>query len=219
VNSLVRVTGPAATCDLVSLDDARAELGTKKKDDRKLKGWITDASTFVADYLGRTLATETVTETFRLHGWPGRMGGSVDHVRDHARLRLSRFPLISVGSIVVDNVTLAPDLDWESDDDAGFLFRLDNLGNRMGWYGQRIVVTYTAGYDLPDGIDRPIRQACMILLRHRLKAGDRDLTVRAENVPGVLETQYWVGGLPGDNAAIPPEAAALLAVYRELRVD
>ena len=46
----------------------------------------------------------------------------------------------------------------------------------------------------------------------------RDPTIRAENVSGVIDTQYWVGGMPGENAAMPPEAAALLNPYREVRI-
>jgi hypothetical protein len=103
------------------------------------------------------------------------------------------------------------------DPEPALLYRLGTVGTGAGWYGAVIAVTYAAGYALPDDQPRPIGQACLLLLRHRW-TGDRDPTIRAENVSGVIDTQYWVGGLPGENAAMPPEAAALLNPYRELRI-
>jgi hypothetical protein len=156
----------------------------------------------VVDYLGRPLTLETVFETFRPPGGTFRGGGFPNHPRDANMLRLSRYPVTSVASVVIDGTSLG----------------LGPVGTRAGWYGAVIAVTYVAGYSLPDDLPRPIGQACLLLLRHRWMTGDRDPTIRAENVSGVIDTQYWVGGMPGENAAMPPEAAALLNPYRELRI-
>jgi hypothetical protein len=172
----------------------------------------------VVDYLGRPLALETVVETFRPPGGTFRGGGFLDHPRDADLLRLSRYPVTSISSVVIDGTALDPAADWEIDAEPALLYRLGPFGTLAGWYGAVIAVTYAAGYALPDDLPRPIGQACLLLLRHRWMTGDRDPTIRAENVSGVIDTQYWVGGMPGENAAMPPEAAALLNPYRELRI-
>jgi hypothetical protein len=203
---------------LTTLATAREELGAKRKDDDKLRRWITVASAGVVDYLGRPLALETVAEIFRPPGGTYRGGGSLDHPRDADVLRLSRHPVASIVSVVIDGTALDPASDWELDAEPALLYRVGPFGIRAGWYGAVIAVTYAAGYALPDDLPRPIGQACLLLLRHRWMTGDRDPTIRAENVSGVIDTQYWVGGMPGENAAMPPEAAALLNPYRELRI-
>jgi hypothetical protein len=119
--------------------------------------------------------------------------------------------------VVIDGTALDPASDWEMDPEPALLYRLGSFGNRAGWYRAIIAVTYAAGYSLPEDLPRPIGQACL-LPRHRWMTGDRDPTIRAENVSGVMDTQYWVGGIPGENAAMPPEAAALPKPYRELRI-
>jgi hypothetical protein len=116
--------------------------------------------------------------------------------------------------VVIDGTALDP----AADPEPALLYRPGQFGTRGGWYGAVIAVTYAAGYALPDDLPRPIGQACLLLLRHRWMTGDRDPTIRAENVSGVIDTQYCVGGLPGENAAVPPEAAALLNPYRGLRI-
>jgi hypothetical protein len=217
MKSIVTVLATAPSYDLTTLATAREELGAKRKDDAKLRRWITDASAGVMDYLGRPLALETVIETFRPAGGAYRGGGLLDHPRDANVLRLSRYPITSISSVAIDGTALDPASDWELDPEPALLYRLGTVGTGAGWYGAVIAVTYAAGYALPDDQPRPIGQACLLLLRHRW-TGDRDPTIRAENVSGVIDTQYWVGGLPGENAAMPPEAAALLNPYRELRI-
>ena len=118
------------------------------------------------DYLGRPLTLETVFETFRPPGGTFRGGGFPNHPRDANMLRLSRYPVTSVASVVIDGTSLG----------------LGPVGTRAGWYGAVIAVTYVAGYSLPDDLPRPIGQACLLLLRHRWMTGDRDPTIRAENV-------------------------------------
>jgi hypothetical protein len=218
MKSIVTVLATAPSYDLTTLATAREELGAKRKNDAKLRRWITDASAGVVDYLGRPLALETVVETFRPPGGTYRGNGSLDHPRDAEVLRLSRYPVTSVSSVVIDGTELDPASDWEMDPEPALLYRLGPFGTRAGWYGAVIAVTYAAGYALPHDLPRPIGQACLLLLRHRWMTGDRDPTIRAENVSGVIDTQYWVGGMPGENAAVPPEAAALLNPYRELRI-
>jgi hypothetical protein len=39
-----------------------------------------------------------------------------------------------------------------------------------------------------------------------------------QGLSGVTNTQYWVGGLPGDNAAAAAKAAALLSSNRQVRI-
>jgi hypothetical protein len=38
--------------------------------------------------------------------------------------------------------------------------------------------------------------------------------LRTEGEPGIGQMQYWVGAMPGQNGALPPEIQALVDPYR-----
>ena len=98
----------------------------------------------------------------------------------------------------------------------GMLYRLSAGGTPLSWYGSETIVTYTAGYDLLDDLPPEVEQACLIMMKHRWSSRSRDPLLRQISVPGVQEETYWVGGI-GENAAVPPEAAGLLAQHIDMR--
>jgi hypothetical protein len=105
VRSTVTVTVPAASTALTTLAAITAELGLGADvSTNTVQQMIARASRAISGFLGRPLARETVVETFRdVEGW--RM------------LLLSRTPVSSIASVVVDGATLAPS-DYELAGDA-----------------------------------------------------------------------------------------------------
>lgn len=206
MRSSLTVLTAATSTDLTTLATAKEELDiTTRKLDIKLKRWITDASADCLDYLNRTLALERVSETFFMD--PGA---------NNTGLLLSRRPVSLVESVTISPASTVLDItSWHVEPASGLLYRLDLAARRRMWNTAMVTVVYSGGYAKPADLPRPIERACLLLLRMRYASGDRDPTVKSEDIPGVLNTQYWVGGV-GDNAAIPPEAAARLDPYREV---
>ena len=205
---LVVVT-PASITKLAQLDAIKTELElSSTADDFWLNDQIDKASTQILGYLGRVLATETVTETFRPEY-------SVD------ALSLARWPVQSITSIVVDGDALAT-TDYEADLSVGTLWRLTTNDRRKHWAALKTVVTYVAGYKLPgEGArDLPfdIERACIDLVKLRYHARGRDPLLRGQEHDGVGSETYWVGGA-SDGGAMPPDIRALLDPHREMLVS
>lgn len=198
--------------DLTTLSAVRTQLkisGTGE--DEYLQEQIKNVSAIICTYLNiatatdgsRTLARQTITETFRKEG--------------HGKLLLSRYPATSITSVVEDGVTLDPS-NYELDGSTGTLQRL-NDDEPWVWSCRKIVVTYVAGYVMPGEDDRTlpkdIEDAAIGLIKTARSARTRDPSVKGEEIPGVLRTDYWVGSV-GDVGHIPPDIASKLDQYRNV---
>jgi hypothetical protein len=180
---MLTVTAPAATYDLTTVEAVKAELRLEtKKWDELLFGFIHEQSRIVADECNRVFAKETVTETFRL-----------DCAR--AELVLRRYPNIVMGALTEDGTALTA-ADYEIDDEAGLLYRLSD-DVRIAWPSLKIVMSYTAGYELLDGLPEPIERTCKEFVKAAWFAARRDPSVKSEDIPGVYRVEYWIGDLPG----------------------
>lgn len=189
---MLTVITPAPTHDLTSLSTVKAELGvTDRAEDGKLLGYIEQASDVIANHCNRTFALETVTETIR------NSGGS-------CFLLLERYPIVSVASVTENGTPIDPD-DYEINGDDGTIMRLCG-GRPVRWATGKIVVTYSAGYELPAGLPTSIERACILLVKMYAAAGDRDPMVRSEAVDGAGSTDYFSGAGTG----LPPEVQGLL---------
>ena len=62
-------------------------------------------------------------ETFRPPGGTYRGGGFLDHPQDADVLRLTRYPVTSISSVVIDGTALDPAFDWERDPEPALLYR------------------------------------------------------------------------------------------------
>lgn len=186
---------------LANIDTVKLELGiTVATSDSLIKTAIDQQSVVAESYCKRVFAKETLIDSFRLtcRGW--------------APLSLSRWPVVSITSVVEDTTTLTA-ADYELDASAGMLWRLDGSDRRSSWSSAKIVVTFVAGYALPIGLPRDIERAVTLMVKQAWFSARRDPLVKQENVPGVYEATYWIGAV-GDDAGLPPEAAALLDQYR-----
>lgn len=195
---MLTVTEANADRRLTRLDTVKTELGVADgASDEKLEALIDQASDVVARYCNRVFALETVAETFRVqnHGAHG--------------LTLSRYPVVAIISIVENDTTLTTD-DYEADLETGIIERLRS-DRVMRWPCGKTVVTYSAGFDLPDGLPEGIERATIELVKQYYASGDRDPLVRSEVVEGAGSTDYFSPSTTG----FTPEVEGLLEPHRK----
>jgi hypothetical protein len=202
VDSIVTITTPAASTALTTVAAVEDELGAAMPADvRVTNRLIAQASAAVAAHVRTVLVRETVAETFRdVAAWPD--------------LPLSRRPVVSVTSIVVDGITLAAD-GWELGGEASCLYRLF-ADRRTTWSGAKIVVTYAGGY-IPPGtagatLPADIERAVLITIAAAVQSRGQDPRLRSESVDGV-GGQSWLDPSAA-HGALPWQAAELLAPHR-----
>jgi Phage gp6-like head-tail connector protein len=184
--------------NLTRLDTVKTELGiTHGKSDEKLEDLIAQASDVVARYCNRVFALETVVETFRTdpHGTQG--------------FTLSRYPVVDIFSINENGTTLDAD-DYEADLESGIVERLQS-DRVLRWPAGKTVITYSSGYDLPDGLPEDIERATIELVKQYYASGDRDPLVRSEVVEGAGSTDYFAS----PNTGFTPEVEGLLEPHRK----
>jgi hypothetical protein len=116
-------------------------------------------------------------------------------------------------------VPLAEGIDFQSDYDAGLqsqskgwltrLFPIDASPRR--WTSIPILVQYQAGYaPIPDDL----QDAALELVKAAWFARTRDPMLRAENIEGVLSSQWWFAGGPGSETGLPPKVESMIDQYR-----
>lgn len=197
---MLAVLVPATSSRLTTLDAVKRELAIAgTSEDARLLAYIDQASAVIADYLGRPLGQETVRETLRLSA-------------SSEVIMLSRWPVVSVSSVIEDGATLAA-ADYEID--RSFAYRLFD-DERASWPAVKIAITYVAGYDLPGSVPAAIERAAMQLVTSMNSARGRDPSLRSESVDGV-GSQSWLDPRNG-GGPLPDGVVALLNPYREVIV-
>jgi len=197
---MLSVLVPATSSRLTSLDAVKRELSISgTSDDARLLAYIDQASAVIADYLGRPLGRETVAETLRLSA-------------ASETIMLSRWPVVSVTSVVEDGETLVA-ADYEID--RSFAYRLFD-DERARWPAVKVVLTYVAGYDLPDGVAPAIERAATQLVVAMNASRGRDPSLRSESIEGI-GSQSWLDPRNG-GGPLPGGVVALLNPYREVIV-
>lgn len=228
-DNIFAVVTPATDYALVDIAAVKDEFDiTDASTDTRLARWILEAGAAIQGPLGiaRVLRADTLSsQTFRgmayqpdapgEHFYPSN-GGPLQAPSHVPGLRLRRYPIVSVSSIVEDGTTLDPAADYEIDGEAGLIYRLSGT-SRVQWYAQLVVVLYVGGYVNLTDVPADIRTACLLMLNHRRSSQARDPMLKQISIPGVIERQFWVGST-GDNAALPPEVNALISGYRDWHV-
>jgi hypothetical protein len=195
---MLTVTEANADRNLTRLDTVKTELGiTDGASDEKIGALIDQASDVVAKYCNRVFVLETVAETFRVHRH-GTQG-----------LTLSRYPVTAIVSIVEGETTLTAD-QYEVDLEAGIIERLRS-DCVVRWPAGKTVITYSAGFNLPDGLPEGIERATIELVKQYYASGDRDPLVRSEVVEGAGSTDYF----SPSNTGFTSEVEGLLEPHRK----
>lgn len=227
--SIVTIITPATSRGFVTLSTLKSELGvTSPNTDTNLTRWILQASAQIESYCTRKLVQEKVSEQFRLgrqHYWPIPFAAAYDSSYtvpvSAGRLRLARYPVVSIDSVTVDGTAL--DItEFEVDPDSGLLSRLRN-DHPSQWSCSKVVVIYTGGYTVPPAanptIPADLQDAVINLAKNKRTRATRDPNLKSRNVVGVLEEDFWVGSISGNgDGAFPPDIAATIDPYVERRV-
>ena len=188
---MLRVITPAESSDLTTLDAAKAELGvTDSASDIAIGALIRRASAAIADYTGHVWGREGLEQTERLKC-------------SRKAIVLDRSLALAVSAVVADGVTLET-ADWEVD--GPLLYRLTSDG-RADWCASKVVVTYQAGYVLPDDVPGGVEQACLLTIVAWRAARGRDPLLRSDSSEGVGASSWVATDATG---ALPPQAVALL---------
>jgi hypothetical protein len=185
-------------------DELRSALGLEA-DSYEVE--LTALNDQIADALAEACPVEragATPPTFREEG----LTETIRSVYCRKQLWLSRAPVVSVASVVVDGTTLSAD-DYYVD--GWKLLRLVG-GSPADWSGAKIVVTYTAGWAT---VPTPLKLAATKLARilwTEEGPGARDPGLKRERIEGVIEREWWV--TPGGTPMLPVEITDLLAPYR-----
>jgi hypothetical protein len=225
VRTTLTVVTPAPSQDLVSIEDARSELGiNNRQQDVRLKRYITQSSVAIATYTNRVWRQETVTEAFFAAYGSGCYWGRYDWpYRNHADgsqvpLVLKRYPVAAVSQVTVGGTVVDP-ATYYLDAAKGLLWRnwdVEDTTEAVWGQGQTLV-DYVGGYAEIADVPADVQQACLSIIRYRYWGWSRDPTLRSLNVVGVQEETYQIGQPNGGNGAILPEAAALLCPHTDMR--
>lgn len=211
--SIVTVTTPAATYDLVLLADVHTELGiatTDTSNDLWFAAAITRVSAAVARYCRRTFPVESLTEQIypAIDPFPYQVPGRV------APLQLARWPLVEVASVTVaesldDAEAYTAGTDFIADPGTGQLFKLNPFtGYQSTWDPVPMTVVYSAGYAT---IPPDLQYAVLQLITSAWKSRGQDDRLMGVTEQGV-ERRYWVD--TGKDGAFPPNVRETLDAYR-----
>jgi hypothetical protein len=225
MQSLLTVTDPASNYLLTSLANLKLELGVNdNSQDARLNLLIKQVSSAISVICDRVFAKETVSEVFRLsgsgsnfnHTW---LSGSAETVRNSLVLR--RRPIVGIDSVVVDELTLLT-TEYEVDFGAGLLYRLTDNDVRIGWYGGKVSVGYSAGYELLDGLPSEVELACMLWIKSlRAQINRSDNSIKVEDAPDLMRREYFDplrSVTRGSAYDPPPEVMVLLSPYIEAAI-
>ena len=209
------VSSAADNTALTTLEEVKAQLSiTATDEDTYLESAITRATAAVCTYLNvptatdgtRTLGRETLVETLRLKTY-------------EPFIVLGRYPISSIASITEDGTTV--DASEYEIRGAGIVARLTDDDSTKCWLPVKIVVTYTAGWLLPDddsrNLPQDIEDAAIALIKAARFNRTRDPLLRSENI---LESLYsYTLFSPSDkDGVMPADVAALLAPYRNVNI-
>lgn len=209
MSGILVVSTPATAKDLTDLPRVKTALHIAEDDtseDLFIAEQIPRASASAVSYLNvardqtgnATLGRETLVETFRgLDGSPS--------------LLLSRLPVVSVASVVVDGATLSGS-EYELAAGAGVVHRLEG-DDRVAWRARKVAVTYVAGWLLPGQEDRDlppdIEDAVIDVIGTMRSLRSRDGLLKSESVVGVGQQEFF-GAKEIGTDGLTPTARALL---------
>jgi hypothetical protein len=178
-----RLTTPAAVVAFMNAGDPASP---------QLAAMVDAASAAIVGFCkGRVFGRQQVMETFREPGFAGHRE-HLGHAGRHS-LVLRCAPIVSIDTVLADGIAADVAL-YEFDAGAGVLYALISAGGHRCAFGWETVVTYTAGWLLPED-DEPnlptnYQTAAILTAIALLKGGDRDPALRMVQTEGVGSYAY-----------------------------
>lgn len=212
--TFITVQTPATDRGLLTIEQLRAAAGVPDDyaDDATLLALGARVSSAIAKacrvvqggVTPPTLRKETIVETFRrISYWARGSWPFADSESQRQTIVLSRFPCVSISSIVVDGTTLDPS-EYELRPAEGIVARISG-GQPTAWLNWKIVVTYDAGYQtVPDDLVLIASQLVQILWYQN----QRDPNMRSQSVDGVGRDEWFANPHLGD--LVPPSLMGAL---------
>lgn len=208
MRSIIEVTEAATETALTTLTRVKLELGiTGSTYDAILEIKIDEASGDIEQAMGFRVPRETCSRTFWLENFES----------PPEYLIIDRSPVAEIASVTVDGAALDASR-YRMDADTGQLFAVDASGYPELWsFCKSVVVAFDRGYILPaetgNTLPDGIQGACVELLQCYWFHKGRDPSLKAEEAPGIMRYEYWVGSV-GDIDQLPPNVLSRLAPYR-----
>lgn len=215
MRSKLTVVTAAESYDLTRLETVKSELGiTDTSQDANIARWIQEASRRISSHCNRVFALETVEETI------------VPEYKRIGEIVLKRRPVTEIITITEGTVESGTEVlvagDWDIDGEKGIIYRINtdiSSATRAYWWSDQIVIRYSAGYELLNGLPFDVEAACIAMVKMAYFAGRRDPTIKSEDVYGVVRTDFWVGGIPGSSpGGLPPDVVDMLTSYCEVEL-
>lgn len=181
---MLTIVTPATSGALVALARVKTELSIAgSAEDAKLGDLIDEASALVAAHCNRdSFGAEVLRQTER----PTCPRASIILARDLQ-------PVVT--AVEADGVALDAD---EYEIDGSLLYRLSD-DCRIAWCARKVVVDFTAGFDLPDDAPVALSRAALDLVVGMYRGAGRDTAIRSEQVEGVGQTAFFetkAGAIP-----------------------
>lgn len=218
MQSLLTVTTLASSYDLTVLETAKTELKiTDGSKDVEIAVLIHQVSSAISSICDRVFAEETISEVFRLgrtKTWDGQIEGDFKET-----LILRRRPISSIVSVIEDGTTV-DSVEYECDFKSGLLYRLTDEDFRTGWSADKITVNYISGWYLLDNLPYDVEKACLLWVKSLwIQTQRSDLSVRVEDVPGLMRKEYFSQSQNNPKGYDPPpEVMVLLHPYIEVSI-
>ena len=165
---------------MTTLATVKAELtisGTTH--DAYFAALIQQASSKAVELSGREFAQEELTDRFRVE-------------RCDTTLRLTRRPIASVTSLEEGGTALTAGTDFEILAQAGQLLRIDGDGTPRPWGYGLVEIVYVAGWEMLTELPHALERIVIDEVKRGWMARERDPLLKAEDVPGVLRSEWWI---------------------------
>jgi hypothetical protein len=160
----------------------------------------------------RLLQSRVCVETVKDEFWPQRDPWPWVIPGGLRPLQLTRWPIVSVASVIEDGTTLTVNTDFRIDTDKGQLIRLDSNGYPTRWPALAIAVQYSAGYAT---IPAPVVDAVIRMIVGRWYRKGRDPAIKSESADGTWSASYWFTAGPDSSTGhLTPDVEGLLDAYR-----
>ena len=206
-----RVITPAASFDLVTLDQAKTMLGIDASDtsqDAAIQQNITAVSAAINRYCDRVFVQQVYRDQYRyVCNW----------LAAGEPLRTRQFPIatdatgLPLATVTSDGAVLDAAM-WEADTESGTFYAIDGA-IVDAWTGTTILIDYTGGF---DPVPADVQAAALEWVAARYYSVGREPGLRSETIPDLIEQSWDSAGSAASASAtmIPPGVEGLLHTYR-----